>query len=115
MQIGFMPGRGTRGAIFIIRYMMKKSEVAGRNLYIAFVDLERTLDRVPRELIWLLLRRKEVLEREIEAIMEIHINIHTTVEVECTSLGPFDVKVEFYQEWILSKSCSVCIGDGCSD
>jgi len=32
MQMGFMPGKGTIDAIFIIRQMMEKYEAAGRNL-----------------------------------------------------------------------------------
>ena len=70
MQMGFTPGRGTTDAIFIMRQLLEKYEMAGRDLYMVFVDLEKAFDRVPREVIWWSLRRKGVLEREIKAIME---------------------------------------------
>ena len=41
MQMGFLPGRGTTDAIFIMRQLLEKYEMAGRNLYMVFVDLEK--------------------------------------------------------------------------
>ena len=34
MQMGFMPGRGTTDAIFIMRQLLEKYEMAGRDLSI---------------------------------------------------------------------------------
>jgi len=59
MQMGFMPGKGTIVAIFIIRQMMEKYEMAEKRFYMAFVDLDKTFDRVPGAVIWWALRRKE--------------------------------------------------------
>ena len=36
MEMGFMPGRGTMDAIFILRQLMEKYEMAGRNLRWSF-------------------------------------------------------------------------------
>ena len=60
MKMGFMPGRGMTDAIFIMRQLMKKYEMVGRNLYMVFVDLEKAFDCVPREVIWWSLKRKGV-------------------------------------------------------
>ena len=57
MQMCFMPGRGMTEAIFIMRQLLEKYEMAGRDLYMVFVDLEKAFDCVPREVIWWSLRR----------------------------------------------------------
>ena len=76
--------------------------MAGRDLYMVLVDLEKAFDRVPREVIWWTLRRKGVLVREIKAIMEMYTNIETSVKVEYTRSESFDVKVGVHQGSILS-------------
>jgi len=50
MQFGFMKGKGTTDAIFIVR-QMQKFRAKGKKLYFGFVDLEKAFDRVPREMI----------------------------------------------------------------
>ena len=49
-QFGFVPGRGTIGAMFIAqlqeKYMEKKKQ-----LYFAFVDLEKAFDKVPTDVV----------------------------------------------------------------
>ena len=47
-QIGLVPGEGSTDAIFLVRQMMEKYEAAGKKLYLVFVNLEKTFDRVPR-------------------------------------------------------------------
>ena len=63
MQVGFMPGRCTTDAIFIMRQLLEKY-MAERDLSMEFLDFEKAFDRVPREVIWWSLRGKGVLERE---------------------------------------------------
>ena len=41
MQFGFMLGRGTIDAIFIVRQLQEKYHAAKKLLYFAFVDLEK--------------------------------------------------------------------------
>ena len=102
MQMGFIPGRGTTDAIFIMRQLLEKYEMAGRDLYMVFLDLKKAFDCVPREVIWWSLRRKGVLEREIKAIMKMYTNIEISVKVEYTRSESFDVKVGVHQGSILS-------------
>ena len=47
MQYGFMPGRGTVDAVFVLRRLSEKFR-ARYKLFFVFVDLEKTFDRVPR-------------------------------------------------------------------
>jgi len=51
MQFGFMKGKGTTDAIFIVRQMQENFRVKGKKLYFGFVDLEKAFDRVSKEVI----------------------------------------------------------------
>ena len=62
MQFGFMKGKVTTAAIFIIRQMQGKFRVTGKKLSFGFVDLEKAFDRVAREVIRLAMRKLRVEE-----------------------------------------------------
>ena len=49
MQFGFMPGKGTTRALFILRRMQEEFRKREKKLYMCFVDLEKAFDRVPRK------------------------------------------------------------------
>jgi len=51
MQFGFMKGKGTTDAISIVRQMQEKFRAKRKKHYFGFIDLEKALDRVPREMI----------------------------------------------------------------
>ena len=51
MQFGFMPGKGTVDAIFIVRQLQENFLEKRKDLFFAFVDLEKAFDRVPREVV----------------------------------------------------------------
>ena len=61
-QFGFVPGRGTTDAIFVVRQLQEKYLAANKGLYMAFVDLEKAFHRVPRKVIWWALRKLGVEE-----------------------------------------------------
>ena len=61
-QFGFVPGKGTTDANFVVRQLQEKYLAANKRLYMAFIDLEKAFDRVPLKVIWWVLRKLGVEE-----------------------------------------------------
>ena len=51
IQFGFMPGKGTVDAIYIVRRVQESFIEKKKNLFMCFVDLEKVFDQVPRNII----------------------------------------------------------------
>ena len=51
VQFGFMPGKGTVDAIFILRRLQEEYLHNEKKLYMCFIDLEKVFDRVPRKVL----------------------------------------------------------------
>ena len=49
MQFGFMPERGTNGAVFILVRLQEEYHDKDKKLYMCFVDLEKAFEGVPRK------------------------------------------------------------------
>ena len=49
-QFGFMPGRSTTEAIFLIRQVMERFREQRKNLYMIFIDLEKAYDKIPKNI-----------------------------------------------------------------
>ena len=51
MWFGFMSGRGTTDALFVVRRMQENHRNKKKKLYMGFVDIEKAFDRVPRKVL----------------------------------------------------------------
>ena len=102
MQFGFMPGRGTTDAIFIVRQIQEAYIRKNRNLFFAFVDLEKAFDRVPRKVLWWALRKVGAPEWIVRVIQGMYQNARSQVRVNNVLSDVFDVKVGVHQGSVLS-------------
>ena len=91
MQLGFMPGRSTTDAIFIVRQLQEKFHAVSKTLYMTFVDFEKTFDHVPRRVT---LGPEEWLMRIMHSMYE---NTRSRVCVGCNLSEEFSVKVGIHQ------------------
>ena len=102
MQFGFMAGKGTTDAIFIVRQLQEKYLAKKKDLWMAFVDLEKAFDRVPREVVWWALRSLGVDEWIVTVIQAMYDGATTMVKVNGKLSKGFSVKVGVHQGSVLS-------------
>jgi len=79
MQFGFMKGKGTTDAIFIVRQMYEKFRAEGKRLRFGFVDLEKAFDEVPREVIRWAMRKLGVEEWLVSALKSVYTGVKTVI------------------------------------
>ena len=102
MQFGFRPGRGTTDAIFIVRQLQEKYLGRKRELWMAFLDLEKAFDRVPREVVWWALGQMNVDRSLINVIMSMYKNARASVKVNGVGGRDFPVERGVHQGSVLS-------------
>ena len=109
MQFGFRAGRGTTDAIFVVRQMQERYLEKGRDLWMAFVDLEKAFDRVPREVLWWALRSAGVEECIVNVIRSMYCDASTSVKLQGCESSEFGVKVGVHQGSVLSPLLFVIV------
>ena len=102
MQFGFRPGKGTTDAIFIVRQIQERYLEKKKNLWMAFVYLEKAFDRVPREVVWWALTSLEVEEWLVTVIRAMYEGVTTAVRMKDGESDSFEVKVGLHQRSVLS-------------
>jgi len=103
VQFGFMKGKGTTNAIFIVRHMQEKFRGKGKKLYFGFVDLEKAFDSVPREVMKWAMRKFGVEEMLESAVMPIYADAKPVVRTVYSNSNGFEVKVSAHQSSALSS------------
>ena len=101
-QLGFMRGLGTVDGIFSLRQMIEKHREKQKPLHMAFIDLEKAYDRVPRQEIWRCLRVRGVTEKYVRMIRELYRDVKTSVRSTVGKTENFQVKVGLHQGSALS-------------
>ena len=78
-QFGFMPGRSTMEAIFLIRQLMKRYREQKKDLHMVFIDLEKAYDKVSRNVMWWALEKHKVPTKYITVIKDMYKDATTFV------------------------------------
>ena len=95
MQCGFMSGRGTTDAIFIVRQLQEKHLAANK-------PLEKAFDRVPRDVIWWAMRKLGIDEWLVRLVQSMYKDVRSRVRVGDVYSEEFGVGVGVHQGSVLS-------------
>ena len=101
MQFGFMPGKGTIDAVFILRRLQEEYLDKEKKLYMCIVDLKKAFDRVPRKVLEWAMRKKGIQEVMVRAVMSLYEGEETEVRVGLELSEEFEVKVGVHQGSVL--------------
>lgn len=115
MQFGFRQGRGTIDAVFIVTQLQEKYMEKKKDLYFTFVDLEKAYDRVPRDLVYWCLRKKQVPEKLVRLVMATYQHSKTVVRTCYGQTEKFPIEVGLHQGSALSPFLFVTVLDTISE
>jgi len=101
-QFGFMPGRSTIEAIFLIRHVMERYREQKKDLHMVFIDLEKAYDKIPRNVMWWALDRHKVPTKYVALIKNMYNNVMIRVRISDGDTDDFPIKIGLHQGSALS-------------
>ena len=102
-QFGFRPGISTtEPVVFALRQVQEKCTENNKDVHMVFVDLEKAVDRIPRELIWWSLRKKGMPEEYVKIVQDIYRSRKTQVVTQKGETGYVPIEVGSHQGSALS-------------
>ena len=87
--------------IFIGKRMQEEYQKKDKKLYMCFVDMEKAFDRVPRKVMEWVLRKKNLSEITVQAVMSLCAGANTRVRMRSAYSEKFEVKVGVHQRSVL--------------
>ena len=101
-QFGFMTGRSTMEAIFLIRQLMERYKEQKKDLHMVFIDLEKAYDKIPRNLMWWALNKHKVPTMYVSLIKDMYDKVVTSIRTTNGDTNVFSINIGLYQGSTLS-------------
>ena len=92
-----MPGRSTTEAIFLIRQVMERFREQKKDLHLVFIDLEKSYDKIIRNVMWWSLDKHKVPSKYVTLIKDMYNNVVTSVRTNDGNTDYFPIKIGLYQ------------------
>ena len=90
---------------------MEKKRRGRKKMQLVFIDLEKAYDKVPRKLLWEVLKRRAVNGSYVAAVKDMYRGARTCVRAEAGQMESFEVKVGVHQGSALSPYLFILILD----
>ena len=101
-QCGFRCGRGCVDQIATVRHICEKYLRKGKDVFWAFMDLEKAYDRVDRNGMWEVLRQYGVSGKLLQAVKSLYVNSRACVRVGSEVSESFEVHTGLRQGCVMS-------------
>lgn len=101
-QCGFRPGRGTLDQLWTLGRILEGAWEFAQPVHMCFVDLEKAFDRVPRGILWGVLREYGVSDSLIRAVRSLYDRCRSLVRIAGSKSNSFPVRVGLRQGCPLS-------------
>ena len=101
-QCGFRSGRGCVDQVFVMKQMSEKFVNKNKNLYVAYMDLEKTFDRIDKDAMWRVLGMYGVRGQLLKAVKSLYEKSEACVRVCREESEWFEVGVGLRQGCVMS-------------
>ena len=92
-QCGFRPDHSTADMIFVARQFFENSREQHRDMCVAFVDLSKAFDTVPRGMLWRVLSKVGCPPKFVNLVRQFHDGMEASVLIDCQHSENFEVTV----------------------
>ena len=110
-QFGFMEGKGTMNAIFVLRMLAERAIEMQKDLYVCFIDYEKAFDRVKHGELIRLLERIGVDGKDLRMIENLYWNQKAAVKIDEMQSEWVEVKRGVRQGCVLSPDLFSLYGE----
>jgi hypothetical protein len=97
-----MLGRSTLEAIFLIKQLMKRCREQKKDLHIVLIDLEKTYDKVSRNVMWWTLQKHKASIKYITLVKDMYDNVVISVRTSDGDTNDFSINIRLHQGSALS-------------
>jgi hypothetical protein len=88
--------------IFLIRQLMERCREQKKDLYMIFIDMEKTYNKIPRNVMWWPLKKHKVSSKYITLIKDMYDNVVTIVRISDGDTNDFPINIGLHQGSALS-------------
>ena len=110
-QFGFMEGKGTANAIFILRMICERSIEMQKDLYVCFIDYEKAFDRVKHDELVKMLENIGVDGKDVRLVKNLYWNQRASVKIEEEYSESVEVKRGVRQGCVMSPDLFSLYGE----
>jgi hypothetical protein len=80
----------------LIRQLMERYREQKKDLHMVFIDLEKTYDKMPKNIMWWPLQKHKVSIKYITIIKDMYDNVVTSVQTSDRGTNDFSINIELH-------------------